>query len=56
VPRQKASEVVESSQARLAKEAKARERLRAGELGLDFYGLRAKLIELGVAFVDQDSE
>jgi len=56
VPRLKATEVIGSSQARLAKEAKAREKLRAGELGLDFYGLRAKLTELGVAYVDQDSE
>jgi len=56
VPRLKANEVIGSSQARLAKEAKAREKLRAGELGLDFYGLRAKLTELGVAYVDQDSE
>jgi len=56
VPRQNAAAVVESSQARLAKEAKAREKLRAGELGLDFYGLRAKLADLGVVYVDQDSE
>ena len=56
VPKQNDAEVVTSSQARLAKEAKAREKLRAGELGLDFYGLRAKLTELGVAWVDQDSE
>ncbi|PYS48388.1 MAG: 4-carboxy-4-hydroxy-2-oxoadipate aldolase/oxaloacetate decarboxylase, partial [Acidobacteria bacterium] len=38
---------------RAAKELKTRERLRAGELGLDFYGLRAKLIELGVRYVDE---
>ena len=29
-----------------------RERLAKGELGLDFYGLRAKLAELGVQYVD----
>ena len=56
VARQKAAEVVASSQARLEKEAKAREKLRAGELGLDFYGLRAKLAELGVVYVDQEPE
>jgi 4-hydroxy-4-methyl-2-oxoglutarate aldolase len=39
---------------RLAKEQKTRERLRSGELGLDFYGLRAKLAELGVQYVDED--
>jgi 4-hydroxy-4-methyl-2-oxoglutarate aldolase len=37
---------------RLAKEEKTRERLRSGELGLDFYGLRQKLDELGVRWVD----
>jgi 4-hydroxy-4-methyl-2-oxoglutarate aldolase len=44
------------AQQRVAKEEKTRERLRNGELGLDFYGLRAKLQELGVLFVDDDSE
>jgi hypothetical protein len=29
-----------------------RERLRAGELGLDLYNLRARLSELGVVWVD----
>ena len=28
-------------------------RLRSGELGLDFYGLRAKLTELGVRYLDE---
>jgi len=37
---------------RLTKEEKTRERLRSGELGLDFYGLRQKLDELGVRWVD----
>ena len=35
-----------------AKEQQTRERLRAGELGLDFYGLRAKLAAMGVEWVD----
>lgn len=52
VAREEAGQVVRASQQRLAKEEKTRERLRNGELGLDFYGLRAKLIELGVEFVD----
>jgi 4-hydroxy-4-methyl-2-oxoglutarate aldolase len=51
VPRQDAAEVVRLSEARLAKEAKNRERLRAGELGLDMYGLREKLKNLGVEWV-----
>jgi len=53
VPREAAAEVVQASQARIAKEEKAREKLRAGELGLDFYGLRAKLKDLGVEFVEE---
>ena len=53
VPRENAEEVVKLGEARLAKEAKNREELRSGKLGLDMYGLRAKLKELGVEFVDQ---
>jgi 4-hydroxy-4-methyl-2-oxoglutarate aldolase len=51
VPRQDAAEVVRLCETRLAKEAKNRERLRAGELGLDLYGLREKLKNLGVEWV-----
>jgi len=54
VPRQHAAEVARLGTERLAKEQKTRERLRNGELGLDFYGLRAKLAELGVQYVDED--
>jgi 4-hydroxy-4-methyl-2-oxoglutarate aldolase len=53
VPREKAAEIAKASQARVAKEEKSREKLRAGELGIDFYGLRAKLKELGVEYVDE---
>lgn len=53
VPREKAAEVAQASEQRLAKEEKTRQRLRAGELGLDFYGMRAKLAEMGVEFVDE---
>src|SRR6188508_2228319 len=55
VPRACAAEVLKASQDRIAKEATSRERLAKGELGLDFYGLRAKLAELGVQYVDGDS-
>src|SRR5207249_6914565 len=48
VSRQHAAEVARLGTERVAKEQKSRERLRKGELGLDFYGLRAKLAELGV--------
>jgi 4-hydroxy-4-methyl-2-oxoglutarate aldolase len=53
VPREMAAEVARLGQERLAKEEKSRERLRKGELGLDFYGLRARLTELGVRYVDE---
>jgi 4-hydroxy-4-methyl-2-oxoglutarate aldolase len=51
VPRKDAAEVVRQCEARLAKEAKNRERLKAGELGLDIYGLREKLKNLGVEWI-----
>jgi 4-hydroxy-4-methyl-2-oxoglutarate aldolase len=54
VPREHAAEVARLGTERVAKEQKSRERLRKGELGLDFYGLRAKLAELGVQYVDED--
>jgi 4-hydroxy-4-methyl-2-oxoglutarate aldolase len=52
VPREWAAEVARLGELRVAKEEKTRQRLRNGELGLDFYGLRAKLAELGVEYVD----
>jgi 4-hydroxy-4-methyl-2-oxoglutarate aldolase len=53
VPMEDAADVARLGQERLAKEEKARERLKSGELGLDFYGLRSKLTELGVRWVDE---
>jgi 4-hydroxy-4-methyl-2-oxoglutarate aldolase len=52
VPRAEAAEVARLASDRFAKESKTRERLKNGELGLDFYGLRAKLTELGVRYED----
>jgi len=52
VAREQAAAVAKASEQRIAKEEKTRERLRKGALGLDFYGLRAKLAELGVEFVE----
>ena len=54
VQREAAAEVARLGRERVAKEEKTRERLRSGELGLDFYGLRAKLTELGVRYVNED--
>lgn len=54
VPRQAAAEIARLGMERVAKEQKTRERLRNGELGLDFYGLRARLDELGVRYIDEE--
>jgi 4-hydroxy-4-methyl-2-oxoglutarate aldolase len=53
VPRERAPDVVRLGEERLVREEKSRQRLRSGELGLDFYGLRAKLTELGVQWIDE---
>jgi 4-hydroxy-4-methyl-2-oxoglutarate aldolase len=53
VRREMAAEIAQLGAARIEKERKSRERLKAGELGVDFYGLRAKLIELGVEYIDE---
>jgi 4-hydroxy-4-methyl-2-oxoglutarate aldolase len=53
VKRETAEEVARLAGERFAKEQKSRERLKSGELGLDMYGLRAKLSELGVRYVDE---
>ncbi|HLK70073.1 MAG TPA: 4-carboxy-4-hydroxy-2-oxoadipate aldolase/oxaloacetate decarboxylase [Bryobacteraceae bacterium] len=52
VPRIEAPRVAELAEQRRSKEEKTRERLARGELGVDFYGLRSKLKELGVDYVD----
>ena len=53
VPRDTAAAVVASARERLAKEVLTRERLRAGELGLDIYGLRRILAERGVEWLER---
>ena len=54
VPRSAASEIARLGTERVAKEERTRERLRAGELGLDFYGFRARLADLGVQYRDSE--
>ncbi len=53
VPRADAPEVAKASRARADKEEKNRHSLREGKLGLDMYGLRAKLKELGVEWTEE---
>jgi 4-hydroxy-4-methyl-2-oxoglutarate aldolase len=50
VPSERVSTVVTAGRRREAKEAATRARLAAGELGVDFYGLRERLAELGVTY------
>jgi 4-hydroxy-4-methyl-2-oxoglutarate aldolase len=52
VPREHAEAVAQASRDRVAKEAKSRERLRNKELGMDMYGFREKLKQLGVNYID----
>jgi 4-hydroxy-4-methyl-2-oxoglutarate aldolase len=53
VPRRNAAAVLQASEEREAKEAKVRARLKAGELGLDIYGMRDKLKAKGLRYVDE---
>src|SRR6186713_2129946 len=48
VRREAAAEIAKASADRIAKEEQSRDKLRKGELGLDFYGLRDKLVKAGV--------
>ncbi|MDH3754524.1 MAG: 4-carboxy-4-hydroxy-2-oxoadipate aldolase/oxaloacetate decarboxylase [Acidimicrobiia bacterium] len=52
VARGEAAWALERSNERLANEETSRARLQAGELGVDFYGLRQKILDLGVEYVD----
>ncbi|MBJ6642551.1 4-carboxy-4-hydroxy-2-oxoadipate aldolase/oxaloacetate decarboxylase [Streptomyces griseoincarnatus] len=52
VPAARAAEVAEASARREAAEEGRRKRFRDGELGLDMYGMRGPLAELGLTYVD----
>ncbi|MFD7463549.1 4-carboxy-4-hydroxy-2-oxoadipate aldolase/oxaloacetate decarboxylase [Streptomyces tendae] len=55
VPRERARQVAEASEAREQKEAATRAAFVEGQLGLDRYGLREKLKELGVTYQSYDA-
>ena len=52
VPREQAAAVLAAAQQREAAETARRAQLAAGELGLDLYGMRGRLAEQGLAYVD----
>jgi 4-hydroxy-4-methyl-2-oxoglutarate aldolase len=56
LPIERAERVLAAGRDREAKEAKTREQLAAGALGLDLYGMRAKLKELGLIYVDRPED
>jgi len=56
VPRAAAAEVARLGAERVAREQTSRERYRRGELGLDVYGFRARLAELGIRYLDEEEE
>lgn len=56
VRRQDAASILAKSQAREDKEAQVRARLKAGELGLDIYGMRERLARKGLVYLDKAPE
>ena len=54
VPRTAAAEVLQAARARETKEAAARERYRSGELSLDLHGMRERLAQKGLTYVDEE--
>ena len=54
VPRARCPEVLKAGRERVANEETKRAKLAAGELGVDMYGLRPLLADLGVTYVDGD--
>jgi 4-hydroxy-4-methyl-2-oxoglutarate aldolase len=54
VPRGRCPEVLKAGRERVANEDTKRAKLAAGELGVDMYGLRSTLADLGVTYMDGD--
>ncbi len=56
VPREEAAWALAQAEGRVSKEEATRARLAAGELGVDIYGMRRLLEDLGVAYVDRPED
>ena len=56
VPRARIDEALDASAARLEKEERNRLRFAAGEVGLDVYGMRERLIAKGLTYYEDASE
>ena len=56
VPRAGVKQALSAAQARTEKEAASRAAFAVGELGLDRYGLRDRLAELGIEYVNWSSD
>jgi 4-hydroxy-4-methyl-2-oxoglutarate aldolase len=56
VRREDAADAVKKSRERVEKERETRKRLAAGELGLDLYGMRERLAEAGLEYVDSPDD
>ncbi len=56
VERSSAADALAKSKAREEKEAEVRKRLKAGELGVDLYGMRERLSEKGLEYLEQASD
>jgi 4-hydroxy-4-methyl-2-oxoglutarate aldolase len=56
VGRERGGEVLEAARQRMLREEETRARLSTGELGLDLYGFRRRLQDLGVRWVDSLDE
>jgi 4-hydroxy-4-methyl-2-oxoglutarate aldolase len=56
VPREDVATALAAARARVDKESAARVRLAAGELSIDIYGMRDRLVQKGLVFVDDASQ
>ena len=56
VARGDAADILAKSKAREDKEAAVRERLKAGELGVDIYGMRERLADKGLEYLDRAND